>query len=169
MIKFALGLALVVLVRLIPHVPNVEPITATLMPYARKWGMASGAVFGILAVVLYDLATGTFGPWTAFTAGAYAILGLAAGLYFKHVHGRAVFQYLGFAIGGTILYDALTGLTVGPLFYGQPLMDALIGQIPFTLMHLASNIVLAAIVSPLVEKFIVANPKIALPAVPAAS
>ena len=164
-LKYALGLIFVVLIRLVPHVPNVEPIMATLMPFSRKWGMLSGLFFGVMAVVLYDLATGTFGPWTAFTAGAYGLLGIASGLYFKHVKGKAIVQYLGFAIVGTLFYDAITGLTVGPLFYGQSFMAALAGQVPYTLTHLESNIVLALVVSPLVYKFIVANPKLELSAV----
>lgn len=161
-LKYSLSLLLVVGVRMIPHVPNVEPITATLMPFARRWGMWSSALFGVLAVLLYDLATGTLGPWSLFTAGAYGLLGIAAGVYFAHVKGKGVLSYVGFAIIGTLFYDAITGLTLGPILYGQPFMAALVGQIPFTLSHLAGNIVLAFVVSPLVYKFIVTNEKLEL-------
>jgi uncharacterized membrane protein len=161
-LKYTLALILVIGVRMIPHVPNVEPITATLMPFARKWGMWSGALFGVLAVLLYDLATGTMGPWSFFTAGAYALLGIVAGLYFKRVQGKGVMSYVGFSIIGTLFYDAITGLTVGPLFFGQPFIVAVIGQIPFTLSHVAGNIVLALVVAPLIYKFIVTNEKLQL-------
>lgn len=161
-LKYSIGLLLVVLVRMVPHIPNVEPITATLMPYSKKWGVLGGALFGVLAVFLYDVFTGTFGAWSFFTAGAYLLLGIAAGLYFARVKDKGVVGYVGFAIIGTILYDAITGLTVGPLFFGQPFIAALMGQIPFTAMHLAGNIALAAVLSPLVERFIVMNPRLQL-------
>jgi uncharacterized membrane protein len=160
--KYVIGLILVVGIRMIPHVPNVEPITATLMPYAKKWGMWSGASFGVLAVLLYDLITNSLGPWSFFTAGAYGLLGIAAGLYFARVKGGSVLSYLGFAIIGTLFFDAITGLTVGPLFFHQSFMDALSGQVPFTLSHLMGNIVLSLVVSPLVYKFIVMNPRLEL-------
>lgn len=64
---------------------------------------------------------------------------------------------LAYSIIGTIAYDALTSLTIGPLMFGQPFMNALVGQIPFTLMHLVGNAVLAVTISPLVYRWIVLN------------
>lgn len=157
-LKYVLGLSLVCLLRLLPHPPNVEPITATLMPFAKRWGMLAGAVFGGAAVIIFDLLSGTLGIWSWASVGGFVFLGLGAGWYFKHPQfGGGRLDYVAFAIIGTILYDALTGLTVGPLFFDQPFTQALMGQIPFTLYHLAGNIVLAFVVSPLVEYFVVEN------------
>jgi uncharacterized membrane protein len=165
-LKYILGLGLVCLLRLLPHPPNVEPIMATLMPFAKRWGMLAGAVFGAAAVIIFDLLSGTLGIWSLSTIGGFVFLGLAAGWYFKHPQfGGGRLDYVAFAIIGTILYDALTGLTIGPIFFGQSFMQALIGQIPFTLYHLAGNIVLAFVVSPLIERFIVANPRLETKAV----
>lgn len=158
--KYALGLLLVVGLRLLPHPPNVEPITATLMPYAKRWGSLTGALFGAASVVLYDVITGTLGPWSLLTITGYMLLGLFAGWYFNREslkHKNSVLTYVGFAVIGTLFYDALTGLTVGPLMFNQPFWEALTGQIPFTLYHLSGNIVLAAVVSPLVYRFVVKN------------
>ena len=155
--KYIIGLVVVILLRLLPHPPNVEPITATLMPFAKKWGWFGGLVFGALAIVSFDIITGTLGVWSFLTIGGYATLGIVAGLYFSRFEKASRMQYVIFAIIGTLFYDALTGLTVGPLFFGQTLMSAFIGQIPFTMYHLAGNIVLAAVVSPLVERWIVTN------------
>jgi hypothetical protein len=156
--KYLIGLVVVILLRLLPHPPNVEPITATLMPFARRWGVVAGVAFGVLAVLSYDILTGTIGVWSLFTAGAYALLGLSAGLYFARIKSASRLHYIGFAVVGTLLYDVVTGLTVGPLFFGQTFSSALLGQIPFTLWHLAGNVVLAAVVSPLIERFVVTNP-----------
>jgi uncharacterized membrane protein YuzA (DUF378 family) len=157
--KYIIGIVIVVLLRLLPHPPNVEPISATLMPFAKKWGMLAGLAFGALTVLSFDVITGTIGPWSLFTTGAYALFGVAAGWYFSKA-GSSRAQYVIFAIIGTIFYDAVTGLTVGPLFFGQPFMAALVGQIPFTLYHLAGNVVLAAVLSPIIEKWVVQNPKL---------
>lgn len=156
-LKYAIGLAFVMLLRLLPHPPNVEPITAALMPFARGWGVFSGVLFGVSAVLIYDLITGTFGTWSFFTMGAYALLGIGAGLYFRYVTEHSSTAYIGFAIIGTLFFDILTGLLPGPLFFNQPLVSALIGQIPFTLYHLAGNIVLAGVVSPLLYRWVVGN------------
>jgi len=66
-------------------------------------------------------------------------------------------SYVLYAVVGTVLYDAVTGLSVGPLFYGQPFMDALKGQIPFTINHVLGNVFLALVLSPLVDKWIVTS------------
>jgi uncharacterized membrane protein YuzA (DUF378 family) len=168
--KYIIGIVIVVLLRLLPHPPNVEPITATLMPFAKKWGMLAGLAFGALTVLSFDVITGTIGPWSLFTAGAYALFGLAAGWYFSPAcakddatdrrAGSSRAQYVILAVIGTLFYDAITGLTLGPLFFGQPFMVALVGQIPFTLYHLAGNVVLAAFLSPLIERWVVQNPKL---------
>jgi len=157
--KYIIGIVLVVLLRLLPHPPNVEPITATMMPFAKKWGMIAGLAFGVLTVFSFDVITGTIGPWSLFTAGAYALFGLAAGFYFSRARSSRA-QYVIFAVIGTLFYDAITGLTVGPLFFGQPFMAALVGQIPFTAYHLAGNVVLAAVLSPVIERWVVQNPKL---------
>jgi uncharacterized membrane protein len=156
-LKFALGLFLVSVLRLFPHPPNVEPITATLMPYSKQWGAWSGALFGVASVLIYDLLTGTLGVWSLLTMLGYGLLGLAAGLYFAGGKRSGAFHYLFFAAAGTVFYDALTGLSVGPLVFHQPFMEALVGQIPFTIYHLAGNVALSLVVSPLVERLIVQN------------
>ena len=159
-LKYALGLLLVSVLRLLPHPPNVEPITATLMPFSKRWGAWSGALFGVAAVLIYDLTTGMLGVWSLLTMLGYGLLGIGAGFYFANGKRTGVVHYVAFAVAGTVFYDALTGLTVGPLVFHQPFMEALVGQIPFTLYHLAGNIVLSAIISPLVERFVVENPKL---------
>lgn len=158
-LKYVIGAVVVILARLLPHPPNIEPITATLMPFGKHFGVLGGSLFGILTVLSYDLITGTLGIWSLLTVVGYGALGAAAGWYFKKDRGRL--GYLWFAIIGTILYDALTGLTVGPLFFNQSFMEALVGQVPFTVYHLAGNVLLALLLSPLIEKWVVTNPSLA--------
>lgn len=158
-IKYFIGLLTVIALRLIPHPPNVEPIMSTMMPFSKKWGWLSGMIFCLLAIISFDLLTGTLGVWSLVTAGTYALLGILAGLYFKNKENK-IRYYVGFSIVGTIIYDAITGIGIGMVFFNQSFVATFMGQIPFTLYHLAGNIVLSIVVSPLLYKWVITNPKL---------
>ncbi|KKW22608.1 MAG: hypothetical protein UY62_C0001G0021 [Parcubacteria group bacterium GW2011_GWF2_50_9] len=146
---FAFGL----LFRLLPfRPPNVELIMASQMPVAKTYGKLAGFFFGAFSILAFDVLTGTPGPWSLVTAPTYGLLGVFAAWYLKNRHGKRHFAY--FALFGTLLYDAITGLTVGPLFFHQPFLAAVLGQIPFTFMHLLGNIGFAIILSPMIERWL---------------
>ena len=150
-LKYIIGFTACLLVRLIPfRAPNIEPILATQMPFAKNYGKVVGFFFGFLSIVLFDIITMKVGEWTFVTAFAYGFLGLWASIYFKNKKSTSL-NYVKFAVMGTILYDIVTGLTVGPVFFNQPIIQALMGQIPFTLLHLAGNIAFALLLSPLID------------------
>lgn len=141
-------------VRLIPfRAPNVEPIMTAIMPFGKTYNKISAFMFGFLSIVLFDAATSGFGVWTIITAIAYGLLGIGASYYFKNRTGWK--NYAMYAFIGTIIYDAVTGLTIGPLFFHQSFITSLVGQIPFTAMHLLGNISFAIVLSPVIEKWIV--------------
>ncbi len=125
----------------------------------RAIGWLGAFVFGFLAIALFDIAVGQVGIWTLVTAVAYGLVGVAAAVFFRHRESSAT-NFLGFSIIGTLAYDALTGLTIGPLFYAQSFLAALTGQIPFTILHLIGNATLAVLVSPAIYRWVVANPKL---------
>ena len=157
--KFFLGLIACLLIRLIPfRPPNIEPILTTQMPFSKAYGAYAGFLFAFLSIVLYDLVTGTFGVWTLLTAGTYGVLGFLAYHFFqKNVPSR--WEYVRFAIIGTLFFDAVTGLSIGPLFFQQSFMNALLGQIPFTMLHLIGNVAFASILSPVIYNFITQKEK----------
>src|SRR3989344_792480 len=101
------------------------------------------------------------GVWTLLTASTYGVLGLAAAFYFKNRRANAL-NFAGFAILGTIFFDAVTGLSVGPLFFNQPFSEAFFGQIPFTGLHLLGNISFALVLSPAIYRFVIENQKLEL-------
>ena len=153
--KFSLALVLCLLVRLIPfRAPNIEPILATIMPTSRAYGAFFSFSFAILSVLLYDILTNTLGMQTFFTAGAFGVLGLWSANYFKNREANKS-NFVRFAIIGTLFFDATTGLVVGPMFFNQTFTSALVGQIPFTALHLAGNIAFAFILSPAIYKFMI--------------
>jgi hypothetical protein len=147
------GIALVIctLVRLIPfRAPNVEPVFATTMPFARRYGVFLGFAFGALNIIVYDLVTAGIGSWTFISALAFGLVGAGASYALPKFKKRLV-GYVSYAIVGTIAYDLFTGLTVGPIQFHQPFMSALIGQIPFTALHLLGNVAFALTISPAVD------------------
>ena len=157
MIKFIIGWTAVFLFRLIPfRPPNVEPMLATVMPFSKRYGLFGSFLFGFLGIALFDAVTSGWGIWTLITALAYGTLGIGAHYFFKN-RDASVKNFLVFGIVGTILYDAVTGLTIGPLFDHQPFAMALAGQIPFTLLHLLGTVVFATLLSPALYRWVVKN------------
>ncbi len=153
-VKYIIVFLSAFIIRLMPfRAPNVEPIMASVMPIGKVYGGLMAFMFGFISIVLFDSITSGFGIWTLITAFSYGTLGLGAHYYFKNRSGRV--NYAIYAVAATIFYDAVTGLTVGPLFFHQSFMVSLVGQIPFTALHLLGNVSFAIVLSPVIEKWIV--------------
>ncbi len=150
-LKYSLGFTVVLFIRLLPfRPPNVEPLLATQMPFAKKYGGLAGFFFAFFSIIVYDLLTAGIGVWTLIAGMAYGLLGMWASIYFKNKKGTS-WDYAKFAFIGTIVFDITTGLSLGPIFFNQPFIQAVTGQIPFTLLHLVGNIGFALTLSPLVQ------------------
>ena len=134
------------------------------MPFSKRYGWLGGFIFGLSSIVIFDIVTGKVGMWTIITGVAYGLVAVGASFFFHNREANRK-SYVQYAIIGTIAYDAITGLTIGPLFFEQTLMSAFIGQIPFTLWHLGGNIVFAAIFSPLIYRWVIDNKNLELSAV----
>ncbi len=161
-ITFIFGFVFCFLVRLLPfRPPNVETVMATQMPFAKQWGAGAGFLFGFASIALFDAILGRIGWWTLITAVAYGLVGVFGSRYFRRKRG--VVHYALFATVATVFYDAVTGLTIGPLLFGQPFLAAVLGQIPFTLYHLAGNVGFAVTLSPLIERFITTPSRLDIP------
>jgi len=162
-LKLVIGFIAIFLVRLIPvRPPNVEPMLATLMPFSTRFGYLTSFLFGFLSILLYDLVTSGIGSWTVATAFMYGALGMAAHLYFSKAKPTTK-NFLIFGVAGTLVYDIMTGLTVGPLMFGQPMMAAIIGQIPFTILHLSGTVIFTLALSPLLYRWVVKNETLEVP------
>lgn len=146
--------------------PNVEPLLAALMPLGKRAGALVGVGFAVSSILVYDALTVGWGSWTWAAAGAYALVALAASLYFHYAPGTRA-HFVGFGIVATLAYDALTGLTVGPFIFGQPFALALAGQVPFTLLHLAGTTLFALVLSPILDTALAAKQQEAPAAEPA--
>lgn len=168
-IKALIGWLICLVWRLLPgRAPNLEPILALQMPYAKRYGGLAAFVFGFLSILMYDILTAKVGVWTWITAFVYALLGPLASWYFATKKASS-WNFIRFSVLATIFYDAATGLTIGPMFNNQPFIGALIGQIPFSILHLMGNVVLAAVLSPLVYKWIALEKEVSREVIPSLS
>lgn len=157
-VKYTIAFLTAFIIRLIPfRAPNVEPIMAVIMPVGKIYGGLVSFAFGFFSIVLFDSVTSGMGIWTLITALSYGILGLGTQYYFKNRSGWK--SYASYAIVATIFYDAVTGLTIGPMFFHQSFMVSLVGQIPFTLLHLLGNVSFAIVLSPAIERWMVRSEK----------
>jgi uncharacterized membrane protein len=158
-IKFLIGWILSFVLRLIPfRPPNIEPILAMQMPFTKQYGFRMGFIFAFINIALFDFISGKMGLWTIITATCYGLLALFSAWYFKHRSGTSL-QFAIHAVYATLIYDAITGLTIGPLFFGKSFQEAFIGQIPFTGYHLLGNVALGALISPLIYRLVIKNPR----------
>ena len=154
-LKFVAGLAFCIVLRWVPHPPNIEPIMGTMMPFAKKMGAYAGFAFAFIGLASWDFVSGRLGMWTLYCALAYGAMGFLAAKFFATRKPSAL-NFAGFAAVGTIIYDAVTALAFGFQF-GQPLLLTFAGQVPFTAMHLLGNVAFAAIASPLIYRYFVAS------------
>ena len=153
--KFAGGIFATVLLRLLQIIPNVEPIMAFTSPYAKAYGALAGFAFALISLVSFDFISGRLGVWTLYCGVAYGLIGLFAAYYFKSRSKRV--HYATYAFVATIAYDAVTAFLFG-LQFNQPLWLTLLGQIPFTMYHVVGNVLFAAVVSPAIYDYVLAQP-----------
>lgn len=157
--KYAIGFAICIFIRLVTRLvplPNIEPVTTTMMPFGKKSGWLAGALFGAASIAIFDLITNQLGIWTLVTAVMFGLIGAFAGLYLKKKDNR-IRHYIGFSVAATLAYDFITGPIMSSILFRMPFMAALIGQIPFTFWHLGGNIALAGLLSPALYKWVANN------------
>lgn len=122
-------------------------LTAAFAPLMRsKYGFLLGAAL----YSLVDVVQGAVGLWTLTGALSWGLVGF---LFTKRNPSKSIVGFLGLSVGGTLLFDFLTGPVASPLLWGMPFTEALIGQVPFTLSHLIGNAALTAIFAPFVYAF----------------
>lgn len=143
--------------RLLRIFPNNDPILGCALPFARrdKWWQA--ALFPIIAMVSFDLLTMRMGVWTIGTSLTYGLIGLVFYKYFKGKKKVGLKTYAKGSIAGVLLFDAITGPVMSSFLFGVPFMVSVIGQIPFTLMHLVSGVCLTLAFAPVLDPMLRAD------------
>jgi uncharacterized membrane protein len=161
LMKYFLSLLVCVFVRLAPRPPNIEPIMFTAMPLSKEFGKYAGFIYASFAIILLDTLQGRIGYWTVYTSFVYGLVGYASALWLSRQKTTKGKDYAVFAFFATIFYDMTTALIFGFQF-GQGLEATLVGQVPFTLYHLIGNLIFAYFLSPIVHKWVIANPRLEL-------
>ncbi len=159
--KYAVGFVGTLVFRLIsPFLGmwNVSPLMATEIAGSKAYGPWVGGLYGALSIVLLDIIVGRVGTWTIVTGMTYGAVGVWSAYFMKNRSASAR-NFVLASIVGTLFFDIITGILMGPIFYGQSWMSAIIGQIPFTLRHLAGNIAFASMLAPWFYRKIMTNPR----------
>ena len=156
-VKFLIGILLSNIIRFARFIPNNDPIMAIMLPYAKSDKKYKAVLFPFITMVSFDLITGMLGVWTIVTALTYAGLGLLFTQFFFKEKKISIFKYLKGGIIGVLIFDLITGVLAMPFMFGMSFEIALIGQIPFTLMHLLTVGIFIVVITPLYDKHVLEN------------
>jgi hypothetical protein len=150
-LTFVGGLVLVSLYRLLRIFPNNDPIMGFALPIARnqKWWQAF--LFPALAMACFDVLTAKVGTWTLITAVLYGSIGVLFHLYFKKKTMVGLGTYAKLSVLGVLLFDFFTGPVMTSYLFKTPFLLSLVGQIPFTLLHLASAVTITILLAPVLD------------------
>lgn len=99
----------------------------------------------------FDFLVGKIGVWTIITSFAYGLIGFIFYMYFKNKKSIGLKTYAKSSIAGVLLFDISTGPIMSSFLFRLPFEIALIGQIPFTILHLASAVTLTIILAPVLD------------------
>jgi hypothetical protein len=134
--------------------PNNDPIMAVMLPCAKR-GRAAAFAFPMVAMVLFDILSRKVGIWTAVTAGTYGLLGLGFSFAYSALgrRGRRIgpATFLVSGVVGVLVFDFITGPILSSAMFRMSFAQAFVGQIPFTLKHLASVSAYTIVVSPVLD------------------
>jgi hypothetical protein len=134
----------VVIVRIFP---NNDPIMGFMLPETRN-SMTKAAAFAFVTMFVFDIITFKVGIWTMVTASTYAGLAILFSFFFKKIKKTKISHYLGASTIAILIFDIITGPIMSSIFFSQSLWLTVIGQIPFTLMHLVSGLTWVTIIAP---------------------
>ncbi len=138
---------------------NISPLMATELAGAKAYGPWLGGLYGALSIALVDLIMGKIGTWTIITSLTYGAVGVFGAYFLKNKNASAR-NFIVASIIGTLFFDFITGILMGPLMWDMTWNAAFFGQIPFTLRHLLGNVFFAAVLAPWFCRKIMTNPNL---------
>ena len=129
-----------------------------MLPFSRQDKWWQGALFALITMISFDIITMRLGIWTLVTGTTYASIGLLFHFTYKKIKKVKLRHYVGSGIIGVLIFDMVTGVILGPAMFGMSYLQALIGQIPFTVIHLLTVTGFILILTPVFDSSIVNNP-----------
>lgn len=135
---------------LMSGMPNIEPVMLVTIIAALRYGPKYGFATGFFTMLISDFYLGLPGPWTLYTAPSFGFVGLLAGIMWKKK--KFILRYnkakLASMAGGlTLVYDVLTNIGWA-LNWGLPIFPTLMFGIPFSGIHILSNMLIVGITAP---------------------
>jgi LytS/YehU family sensor histidine kinase len=126
---------------------GVDPVMLFVLSGALVYGPVYGFFLGVSIMVIADFLVGLVGLWTVYTALAFGLVGILAGVIgmFKKQFKRI--ELAGMAFVFTLLFDAIA-MTAFAWQFGIPLAAATVSQVPVTIIHLTCNTLLAFVFAP---------------------
>lgn len=160
LIALAIALKLPIL-----SIPNIEFLTFVIFSSGFLLGSIGGLLVGVISMSIYTTLISPYGlpplPIALAQIFSMALVGLAGGVvsvFIKTAAGRdprsntllfaAVVGFFGLIL--TAIYDLLTNLAVA--FVMGQFLPVMFAAIPFTLIHIASNLAIFAVLSPVLQK-----------------
>lgn len=151
------GLAIALSLPLI-QVPNVELFTLVVFLSGYSLGWFEGGVVGALSISIYSFFNPYgFPPFPVLLTQilGMVIIGVSGGLAFRteFFYLKRISPFLGMALFGlvlTLIYDFLTNLSVAYLV--GKLWEVMISAVPFSLIHIGSNVIIFAVLTPVFFK-----------------
>jgi energy-coupling factor transport system substrate-specific component len=160
LIALAIALKLPIL-----SIPNVEFLTFVIFSSGFLLGLFEGLLVGVISISIYSTLISPYGlpplPILAAQILSMGLVGLTGGLAsrinkltIKQIPRSnallfaTVIGFFGLVL--TVLYDLLTNLAVA--FVMGQFLPVMFAAIPFALVHIASNLVIFAVLSPVLLK-----------------
>lgn len=155
-LKYLFGAMLSEAYRFARVFPNSDPIMGFILPAAKNEPVWKGPLFAFATMFVFDFFTSGIGVWTWVTSSTYAIVALAFSLLLR---GKKINLqgYMGAGAIGVLSFDFITGPIMSSALFGQSFVLTLIMQVPFTIMHLVSATFSILIISPLLDRELMAE------------
>jgi biotin transporter BioY len=154
LVLLAVSLGVTTALRFVRLFPNNDPIMAVMLSNAKR-GRLSAVAFPVVAMVLFDVLSQRVGVWTVITAATYGLLGLGFSYAYSALtkRGRSIgaAMFLVSGVAGVLVFDFVTGPIMSSALFHMSFAEAFVGQIPFTLKHLASVAAYSLVVSPALD------------------
>ena len=112
----------------------LDPFPGVFLLINRQLKGVNGFLFIASQFFCFDYLTNALGIWTILIAIAYSAIEFGLNHYTRQ-HSYTLSNGLLYTAIAVLSFDCIS-MTIGPLFFQQPLLSAVIGQIPFTLEHL---------------------------------
>jgi hypothetical protein len=149
-ISVSLGV-LAAIANLIIPIPSIELVTVCVVCVAATFGLGSATMLAVIAVLGTGLGGG-LGPWTAWQIVGFVTVAALGALAGSRRESSIVPLCVAVALG-TVFYDVLLTATslqltgvAASLPYPAALRGALLLGLPYTVLHVTANVVLAATV-----------------------